>query len=75
MNFKEATDRLIGGSSHSDIAEVMGVSVASVRQYRLSPKSKAYRTPPLNWRDSIIRMSEIQIMKHRKIIDDLRSEL
>ena len=35
--------------THEEEAAALGVSVASVRQYRLSPGAKAHRTPPANW--------------------------
>jgi predicted transcriptional regulator len=71
MNFKEATSQLVMGCSHADIADAMGVSISSVRQYRLPESANAYRKPPPDWREQVIRMSEKQILKHRRIIAEL----
>jgi DNA-binding GntR family transcriptional regulator len=49
MEFREAVDRLGDRVTHDEVASALGVSVASVRQYRLSPAAKAHRTPPGGW--------------------------
>ncbi len=49
MSFKEATDVLFDQADHSDLAKVLGVSVATIRQARLNPSAKAHRTPPKDW--------------------------
>jgi hypothetical protein len=73
MTFKEATDGLFGRISHEDLAEALGVSVASIRQARLPETAKAYRHPPPNWEDKIIRLSERRIMHYRQLIDRVRA--
>jgi hypothetical protein len=74
MNFKEATDGLFDRVSHQELADSLGVSVASIRQARLDPKAKAYRTPPPNWQDAVIRLSEKYMVKHRKLIEKLAKD-
>ena len=74
MNFKEATDALFSGVSHADLAERLGVSVASIRQARLARGAKAYRAPPEKWEEAVIRIAESQIMRYRKLIDEARRE-
>lgn len=74
MNFKDATDALFSGVSHADLAERLGVSVASIRQARLDQGAKAYRSAPNNWEEAVIRIAETQIMRYRKLIDDVRRE-
>jgi hypothetical protein len=49
MNFREAIDRLGERVTHEEAASALGVSVASVRQYRLPVEAKAHRSPPSKW--------------------------
>jgi hypothetical protein len=72
MNFKEATDGLFDRISHEDLAEALGVSVASIRQARLPETAKAHRQPPKAWQDKVIRLAESHIMRYRKLIDQVR---
>ena len=72
MDFKEATDGLFDRISHENLAEALGVSVASIRQARLPETAKAYRQPPTGWQDQIIRLSERRIMHYRQLIDRIR---
>jgi hypothetical protein len=74
MDFKKATDRLFVRIDHADLAEALGVSVASIRQARLHTDAKAHRTAPTKWEQSVIRLAERQIMRYRKLIEDLRAE-
>lgn len=75
MSFKNATDELLSHVSHDQLAQALGVSVASVRQARLSPAAKSYRTPPKDWAFVVIRLAEQQIMKSRKLIEIVRHEV
>ncbi len=74
MDFRKATDDLFKRVDHGDLAEALGVSVASIRQARLRPDAAAYRAPPRNWRHAIIRMAERRIMHYRALIEQLRNE-
>jgi hypothetical protein len=74
MDFKKATDTLFARVDHQDLAERLGVSVATIRQARLQPKANAHRTAPEKWRDAVIRIAEVQIMRYRKLIEDVRQE-
>lgn len=71
MTFKEAVDSICRGYNHAEIANALGVSVASVRQYRLAESAKAHRNPPANWREDIIRLAERQILDRRHLIAEL----
>ncbi|HUB45891.1 MAG TPA: hypothetical protein VMB73_12965 [Acetobacteraceae bacterium] len=75
MDFKEATDSLFAGVDHQELAERLGVSVASIRQARLRPDAKAHRSPPPHWPEAVIRMSEAQIMRYRGLIEAVREEV
>jgi hypothetical protein len=72
MDFKEATDGLFEGISHADLAEELGVSVASIRQARLPQTANSHRAPPKNWEFAAIRLAERQMMKCRKLIEQIR---
>jgi len=74
MKFKDATDGLFDRISHEDLAEALGVSVASIRQARLPETAKAYRQPPPGWEDKAIRLSERRIMHYRQLIDRIRKD-
>jgi hypothetical protein len=74
MNFKEATDTLFGRIDHSALAKALGVSVASIRQARLSHSAKAYRDSPKDWQYAVIRLAEQQIMRYRQLIEQVRKE-
>ncbi len=72
MNFKAATDALFERVDHSELAQSLGVSIASVRQARLSPEASAYRGPPKNWKFAVIRLAERDIMHKRDLIQAVR---
>ncbi len=72
MDFKEATDGLFDRVDHEDLAEFLGVSVATVRQARLQPEAKAHRSPPVEWRDAVIRLAEARVWHYRSLIETLR---
>lgn len=74
MDFKKATDALFARVDHEDLAKHLGVSVASIRQARLRPGAIAHRAAPEKWRDAVIRIAEAQIMRYRKLIEDVRHE-
>ena len=72
MNFKQATDELFDRVDHAELAKALGVSVASIRQARLSPQAKAFREPPKNWSESVVKLAERRVAQYRKLIDRLR---
>ena len=72
MNFKEATDRLFDRIDHAELATALDVSVASIRQARLSPTAKAYREPPPNWQRALIRLAENRVLHYRRLIKQIR---
>lgn len=73
MDFKEASSRLTDGHSLADIAVETGMSEATIRRARLDPNSSAYRAPPPNWREAIIRLAEQRIAVLSLLISSLRS--
>jgi len=69
MDFKEATDGLFDRISHEELADALGVSVASVRQARLNRNANAYREPPPGWERAILRLLEQRINRYRKLAE------
>jgi hypothetical protein len=73
MNFREATNGLFDRVDHQDLADRLGVSVASIRQARLRPEAGAHRAPPQDWRDAVLRLAEERVAHYRKLIEHLRA--
>jgi hypothetical protein len=72
MNFKKATDELLADISHSELAEPLGVSVATVRQARLDAGAKAHRNPPDGWETVTLRLAERQSAHFARLAEKLR---
>lgn len=72
MNFKDATDGLFDRISHEELADALGVSVASIRQARLPETAKARREAPKNWQEAVIRLAEKRLKHYRQLIEQLR---
>jgi hypothetical protein len=72
MNFKDATDGLFDRISHEELAEALGVSVAAIRQARLTPTAKAYRAAPRDWQEAVIRLAEGRLKHYKHLIGRVR---
>ena len=72
MTFKKATDRLFSRIDHEDLAKALDVSVASIRQARLSPDALAHRSPPADWETAVLRLAEERVWHFQKLIDEIR---
>lgn len=72
MNFKTATDDLFDRISHAKLAEKLHVSVAAIRQARLSRAAVAYREPPKDWQKAVVRLSHERVIRLRKLINTLK---
>jgi hypothetical protein len=75
MDFREATESLCAGVSHHELANALGVSVATVRQARLQSNAKGHRAPPRDWEHAVIRLAEKQVFHYRQLIDRVRDHL
>jgi hypothetical protein len=73
MNFKASTNALFDRIDHAKLAKALGVSVASIRQARLSPSANAYREPPRNWRSVVIKLAEERVRHYGRLIESLRN--
>lgn len=71
MDFKEVTDALFSGVTHQELAEILGVSVPSIRQARLNKTAKAHRKPPEGWEIGVIRLS----MQKAQFYSDLAEKI
>jgi hypothetical protein len=71
MDFRDAVDRLGERVSHEQVAHALDVSVASVRQYRLSPKAKAHRSPPNGWHKVLARLAKERSKQLKALADEL----
>ena len=71
MDFREAIDRLGERVTHEQAARALGVSVASVRQYRLPPEANAHRSAPPGWAEALARLARERARELSQLADDL----
>jgi hypothetical protein len=72
MEFRDALDLLCDKLDHADVAKALGISVQTVRQARLKPDTEAFRTPPKEWENTIIRLAEERLWHYRRLIEQIR---
>ncbi len=72
MDFRKATDGLFSKVDHSELADALGVSVASIRQARLKSEASAHRPPPADWQNAVIRLAEQRVWHFRRLIEEVR---
>lgn len=70
MDFRAATE----GIPADELARAFRVSPQTVRQYRLDPSSLGFRSPPADWRDTVIGVLANRVDDYRDRIDLLRSD-
>lgn len=75
MNFKKATDDLFASISHDDLAQALGVSVATIRQARLGEEAKARRSPPPGWEKAILKLAEGHARRLQRLAERLRRDI
>ncbi len=75
MDFKKMTDALLELVTHQDLAEALGVSVASIRQARLGPGTNAYRSPPEGWEGAVLQLAERRAKHYRQLAERIRKGL
>ena len=74
MDFREAIDRLGERVTHEQAARALGVSVASVRQYRLPPEANAYRSAPGGWADVLARLARSRAHELNELAEKLEGQ-
>ncbi|HEY3916361.1 MAG TPA: hypothetical protein VGL83_01145 [Stellaceae bacterium] len=72
MDFKKATDELFARITHEDLADALGVSVASIRQARLSTSALARREPPQQWERAAAKLAEQKAERLIRLASSLR---
>jgi hypothetical protein len=73
MDFRKATDALLVSISHQELAEALGVSVATVRQARLDEGAKSRRSPPKGWEGAAAKLAEQKAVHFRRLSEKLRA--
>jgi hypothetical protein len=73
MNFKDAIDAVCAPLGHEDVAKMLGVSVQTVRQARLSPNAKAFRQAPPGWENAALKLAEARAKHFERLADRLRA--
>ena len=71
MDFKKTTDLLFARVTHDDLADALGVSVALIRQARLSLSAEARRSPPDGWEKAVLALAKAQEKHFRRLSQDL----
>ncbi len=75
MDFKKTTDDLFRRVTHDDLAGELGVSVALIRQARLSPDAEAHRSPPEGWERAALRLAENAATHYERVARRLRASV
>lgn len=73
MDFKDATDSLFNNVSHTELADALGVSVASIRQARLRAAAAAHRAAPEGWEGGVLKLAEERAKHYQKLAERLRN--
>jgi len=71
MTFQDAIDRLGERVTHEEVAAALGVSVASVRQYRLRARARARRIPPAGWQRALAKLARQRGRDLQALADEL----
>ncbi len=72
MGFKKATDEFVNcGVGLADVASALGASYSAVKQARLDPNSRHYRTPPPDWQPKLRKLAEDRGGRLVKLAEEL----
>jgi len=74
MDFRKATDELLAGISHEELAKALEVSVATVRQARLDVGARAHRRPPDGWQRVVSRLASKRMARLERLVGALEGE-
>lgn len=74
MDFKAASDELTRCVTLADIAEGAGMAEVTIRQARLDPTSKSFRSPPSNWPAVVAELAEKRAQELQELAERLRGE-
>jgi hypothetical protein len=72
-DFKKATDGLLAGISHAELAAALKVSVPTVRLARLDVSAKAHRSAPEGWEKTVAALAEREAKRLQRLAKSLQS--
>jgi hypothetical protein len=72
MDFRSATNELLAHPTLQDLADVLRVSVQSIRQARADGESAAYREPPPGWEKGVLSLAETAAARYHRLAKRLR---
>jgi hypothetical protein len=72
-SFRKATDGLLAGISHAELAAALKVSVPTVRQARLDESAKAHRRAPEGWERTVAALAEREAKRLQRLAKSLHS--
>lgn len=67
--FREATDML--SMTGPELAELFGVSAQTIRQCRMDPNSRGYRTPPTGWEKELAKVAKARAAEITRLAREL----
>jgi hypothetical protein len=71
-DFRKATDQLLAGISHQQLADALAVSVPTVRQARLDESANAHRSAPEGWEAKVAAMAEREANRLQRLAKSLQ---
>lgn len=71
--FRAATDDVLNGVDEKELAALLGCSVPSLRQARLSSHAKAHRSPPKRWEIGVAKAAEKKAQQLLRLAAKLRA--
>ena len=60
-DFRDVTDDLFSKVGAEDMATELNCSVGAVKQARMDPSSRSYRSPPSGWEKAALKMARERI--------------
>jgi len=73
-DFRDATDGLLAGISHAELAAALKVSVPTVRQARLDESAKAHRNAPEGWQRTVAALAEREAKRLQRLAKSLQHQ-
>jgi hypothetical protein len=71
VNFKKATDELLGAVTLEDLASALGASLQAVRQARAQEGAAGFRRPPAGWEAAGAKLARKQAAKLERLAERL----
>ena len=74
-DFRKATDALLAGISHAELAKALKVSVPTVRQARLDKSAKAHRSAPEAWETTVAKIAKSEARRLLRLSQSLKGKV